>query len=134
MNPKKSNRVNYQASISEDENKVARALLNTVCATKYSLAVYMWPVSLARGWIERSWRAQERVVQCLESQKYNLQSNLSKTTGQLPQQPGTNVRLRADADPIVSHVESRCVNSWLLSFSIHQDIKIAIQQVWCNSR
>lgn len=36
VNLKKSNRVNYQATISEDENKVARALLNTVCATKYS--------------------------------------------------------------------------------------------------
>lgn len=37
--------------------------------------------------------------------------------------------LRADADPIVSYAESRCVNSWLFNFSIHQDIKIAIQQV-----
>lgn len=35
-----------------------------------------------------------------------------------------------------SHAKSRCVNSWLFNFSIHQDIKIArpIQQVWCNGR
>jgi len=64
VNPKKSNRVNYQASFSEDENKVARALLNTVCATKYSLAVYICGQSL---WPEVGWRGygehiMERVV------------------------------------------------------------------------
>lgn len=44
----------------------------------------------------------ERVVMCLENEQYYLLSNLSATTGQLSQKPGTYVKLRADADPGVA--------------------------------
>lgn len=44
----------------------------------------------------------EHVVMCLESEQYYLLSNLSTTTGQLSQKPGTYVKLRADADPGVA--------------------------------
>lgn len=95
VNPKKPNRVNYKASISEDENKVAKALLNTVCAAKYSLAVYMWLVSPARGLMEIEgtlWSVYFRV--CTQ---YYFLSNRSTKAGQLSQKPGTDVRLQADA-------------------------------------
>lgn len=46
VNPKQSNRVNYQASSSEDENKVDRALLNTVCDTEVLISrIYVACVS-----------------------------------------------------------------------------------------
>lgn len=125
VHPKKSNRVNYQACISEDENKVARVSLNTVWTTNYSLALSMWRVSLAKGLMEMEGTLWSEWL-CLDSEQCYFckieMSNLSTTAEQLSLHPGTDV------------AKTCCVSSRLFNFSIHQGITIAMQQVWCNGR
>lgn len=114
-----------------------RPLLNTVCDTEVLIScIYVACVSGQRFNGDGG-----HIMQCVESEHYYLLwnstlSNLSTTTGQLSQHPEIDVGLWGDADPGVAcrHAESCRVNSWLFHFSIHQDIKIAIQQVWCNGR